>query len=393
MPAAVKAAARLAATTPTDLIPGLPNSVVLDCLIPRIPWHTRPLLTAVSKAWQKVMQEPSKYSSLTREAMCANETTWGGLVMVHQLSQEATEDYFKQVKVRKWMPPPHCLSMFDEAAQQWRRIPPIPAVAPLPVLHDCGIASLGRKLFVMGGWDPKTNAVSAEVFELDLGSGLWQWRKRKSMHTSKSLFFCKAVAGKIYVVGGASSHNHREEEPLPEVYDAGRDEWEVLPRVTLSRSFKYNGLAVTGHQVVAFGFRSLDLSKPGDLVNFWRLYDPVAKQWEDWDCVDHGCPCSNLLTGEHDLRDGFVNALDRCSKRWRRLDGRICSKAWRWEGGCRIAVDSCCAHNFLAVICKQRPHVYATICEGEGEGESESRSLSIWRGDLDYSGSRVLWCQ
>lgn len=291
------------------------------------------------------------------------------------------------------MPQPHCLSLFDEAAYQWRRIPPIPALAPLAVLHDCGIASVGRKLFVMGGWDPKTDAVSAEVFELDLGSGLWQWRRRKRMHTAKSLFFCKAVAGKIYVVGGASSYNQREEEPLPEVYDVAKDEWEVLPRVTLSRSFNYNGLAVAGMQVVAFGFRSLEVSKPGELVNFWRRYDPESKKWEDWDCADHARPCSNLLAGEHDLRDGFVNALDEQSKEWRQLKGRVCSKAWRWEGGRRIAAYSCCAHNFMAVMGTKRPHVYATICEGEGEGESESRSLNIWRGDLDYSGGHVYWRQ
>lgn len=372
-------------TQDNDLIPGLPSSIVLDCLLPRIPWHTRPRLRVASKSWLHTLQDPTCYSSLTREATQGEAGRAmrgeGGLIVVHQLSQAASDDYFKQIKVPKPMPQPHCLSIYDEQDGRWRQLPPIPAVRPLRILHDCGIACVGRKVFVMGGWDPRTDAVSAEVYMLDLGSGLWQWEKRTRMHTAKSLFFTKAVAGKIYVVGGASSQNHTDEEPLPEVYDVYNDRWDDLPRVTLSRSFNYNGLAVVGCQILAFGFRSLD---KGELVNFWRLYDPVSKTWGDWDC-DHA-DCGNLLAGDHDLRDGIIYKLDSGSKKWISFDGRVCTKTWRWEGGKRIVSDSSCAHNFFVVNDSSKPHAYATICEGENK-----TSLTIWRGDIDSRNRRLSW--
>eukprot|EP00249_Psilotum_nudum_P016768 c25980_g1_i1 orf=143-1315(-) len=358
-----------------QLIPGLLNSVVQDCLLPRLPWHTRPVLKAVSKAWNAVLQIPASCSALTRQT-----TLVEGLVIVHQVTEQASIEYFRQVKVERWMPQPHALSIYDEEAEQWRRLPPIPVVHPLNVLHDCGIACVDRKLFVMGGWDPKTDGVSALVYMLDLGSGCWQWEKRCSMHTPKAFFYSKSMAGKIYVVGGSSSQSRTEEEPAPEVYDYKKDRWELLPKVSVSRLFHYNGLAAVDCKVLAFGFCT---SERGDMVNFWRIYDPIAKEWNDWDC--DLARCSSLLAGDHDLRDGVVNKLDAASRTWTPFDGKVCTKTWRWEGGKKVISDSTCAHGFFVVTECSRPHVYATICEGD------NRCLTIWRGDIDYKFRRVTW--
>eukprot|EP00249_Psilotum_nudum_P005290 c18740_g1_i1 orf=340-1515(-) len=360
-----------------NLIPGLPNCIVLDCILPRLPWHTRPRMKALSKAWQSALKRPDSYSAITRKTAHIE-----GLVVAHQLSQDQGNDYFKHAKIQRWMPHPHALSIYNDEAKQWKQLPPIPAVKPLRILHDCGIACVDGRLFVMGGWDPKTDNFSSEVYMLDLGSGLWEWEKRCSMHTAKAFFYCKSIAEKIYVVGGSSTQSRKDEEPLPEVYDSNRNQWDLLPKVTVSRSFHYTGLAASSYEVLAYGFCT---SERGELVNFWRVYDPHAKQWRDWNF--DSSRCSNLLAGDHDLRDGIVNRLDTAKKSWTPFEGKVCTKTWRWEGHKKVMSDSTCAHSFFVVTESSRPHVYATICEGD------NRCLTIWRGDMDYNSKRVAWAQ
>lgn len=357
---------------PHALLPGLPNCVVLDCILPRIPWYTRPLLKSLSSSWLHALLLPHSYSSLTR--YIAPEE---GLILAHQLPEKASTDCLGLVR---HLPQPHALSIFNERTGKWRQLPPIPALRPLKVLHDCGVACVFGKLFVMGGWDPRSDAVSADVYMLDLGGGLWNWEKRQSMHTAKAFFHCKSVAGKIYVVGGSSSQNGLEEEPFPEIYDVESDRWDLLPRINLSRSFHYNGLAVANKQVLAYGFCA---AERGELVRFWRVYDPLTSKWADWDC--DLASCSRVVAGDHDLRDGVINRFDIRSKKWLPFAGKVCGKAWRWEAGKKVLCDSTCAHGFFVVTECSKPHVYATICEGE------NRCLSIWRGDLDYPYMTVSW--
>lgn len=229
------------------------------------------------------------------------------------------------------------------------------------------------KLFVMGGWDPRSDGVSADVYMLDLGGGLWQWEKRRSMHTAKAFFFCKSVAGKIYVVGGCSLHDGPLKEPRPEVYDVENDQWELLPSISLSRLF--HGLAVAGEQVLAYGLCGAD---GGEHTRFWRVFDPQTTQWTDWDC--DLASCSNFLAGDYDLRDGVINKFDAGSKKWIPLAGKV-------ESPTPKIGDSTCAHSFFVVSECTKPHAYATICEGD------NRFLTLWRGDLDYPCMKVSWQQ
>lgn len=367
--------------SPNVLVPGLPDSVVLDCVLPRVPWHTRPVLVATSRAWKQALRDPSVYRGLTRRAAGPGAQ---GLAMVHQVSDEESHEFFRKAKILRRMPHPHALSIHEEKVSMWRKLPPIPAFSPLRILHDCGVACVHGKLFVMGGWDPRTDAVRPDVYMLDLAGGLWQWEKRSPMHTAKAFFFCKAAAGKIYVVGGSSSQNAGlDEEPLPEVYDVDTDTWELLPKISLSRSFHFNGLAlIAGSHILAYGFCT---AERGELVSFWRVYDPVSADWSDYDCdLDS---CSRVLAGDHDLRDGIINKFDRSSRKWVPMAGKVSGKSWRWEGGQKVLSDSTCAHSLLVVSEASKPHVYATICEGD------KRCLTIWRGDLDYYCMSVFWRQ
>lgn len=367
-------------SSPNALLPGLPHSVVLDCILPLIPWHTRPLLKTLSKAWRDVLLDPSLYSSLTRSLAPLQ-----GLILVHQLSDDAATELSNRFPTKRRFPRPHALSIFDERARLWTQLPPIPDLQPLRILHDCGIACVDGKLVVMGGWDPRTNAVSDEVYLLDLGSGFWQWEKRCSMHTAKAFFFSKSVAGKVYVVAGTSSAAGRDEEPFPEVYDVQTDTWDLLPRINISRSFHFNGLSAAGNHVLAYGFRHFSSGEGGELTRFWRVYDSVTRNWSDWDCDLSNC--SRVLDGDHDLRDGIVHKFDAMRNKWRALAGKLSVQTCRWEGGKKVLSDSTCAHSFLVVTECSKPHVYATIWDGE------DRCLRIWRGDLNYSYYNVSWQQ
>eukprot|EP00250_Pteridium_aquilinum_P000133 c10150_g1_i1 orf=628-1707(+) len=308
-----------------ELIPGLPDFIVLDCVLPRVPWYTRAVLRAASKAWKHALREPHIYSELSR---CARGMKSHKLVMVHQLSEEATFECFMKMSTKRRMPRPHAISILEEGTQRvawridaahkrhqlddiwaWRKLPPIPTFAPLRVLHDCGIACVNGKIFVMGGWDPRTDTVSPDVYMLDITAGLWEWEAKSPMNFPRAFFHCTSSADKVYVVGGTSvSH---VEDPDPEVYNVDTNTWELLPRVNKSRSFHFNGLALIkgGNLVLTYGFCTTDR---GELVGFRSAYDPAVGVWSDYECdEDNNDDVKEGITSKFDNGgDGIVSKFD-----------------------------------------------------------------------------------
>lgn len=302
------------------LMPGLPDCVVLDCILPRVPWYARALLKVTSKAWKHALREPHAYSELSRRAQGTKLPT--GFVMLHHASEEAT------LNSKRRMPRPHAISIFEKDATRrvtwgeetlqpmcsikdawtWRKLPPIPAFAPLRILHDCGIACVNGKIFVMGGWDPRTDAVHRDVYMLNIAAGLWEWEAMPPMHFSRAFFHCTSMANKIYIVGGTSSPYN----PNPEVFNVDTHTWALLPRVGMSRGFHFNGLSLVkgGNLLLCHGFCT---TERGELISFRRAYDPVVGMWSDYECVE-------------DVKDDSVSKFD---------DGRYIASKWDDEDGAR----------------------------------------------------------
>ncbi|MCO5558834.1 hypothetical protein L7F22_012422 [Adiantum nelumboides] len=279
------------------LIPGLPNCLILDCILPKLPWYARAVLVTTSKAWNHALQEPHIYSELTRRAhrTICNQ----GLVLLHQLSDAETLDCFRTINMKRQLPRPHGLSMLEHrnstrphlnihrTDDSWtrRRLPPIPAFAPLRVLHDCGIVCVSGKIFVMGGWDPRTGAICADMYMLDIAAGLWRWEIVAPMHFRRACFHCISDAGRIYIVGGGSGSQNHDPDPDPEVYNVDNKTWELLPRVITSRYLHYNGLSFIkqANLLVAHGFC---ITERGELVRFRRAYSPEMCTWCDYEGED-----------------------------------------------------------------------------------------------------------
>ncbi|KAI5069037.1 hypothetical protein GOP47_0015338 [Adiantum capillus-veneris] len=230
-----------------DLIPGLPNCLTLDCILPRLPWHARAVLVATSKGWNHALREPHIYSELTRRAH--RTISRKGLVLLHQLSDAETFDCFRAINTKRRLPTPLALSILEDCSSTgsclnmhgtdnswtWRRLPPIPAYAPLK----------GQFVLACTCW------------------------------TSQP----------AYGVGGSSGSHIHDPDPNPEVYNVDTEEWELLPRVVMSRSLHYNGVSFIKHAnlLVTHGFRT---THRGELVSFLRAYSPVMGTWCDYEGED-----------------------------------------------------------------------------------------------------------
>lgn len=316
-----------------ELIPGLPNCVILDCIIPRLAWHTRAVLVATSKAWNVALQEPHIYGEPSRRAFDAVPRK--GVVLLHQLSEAETYDCFQQINTRRRLPRPHALSILEDqnltfphlsmhpTDDIWtrRRLPPIPDFAPLRILHDCGIACVNGKIFVMGGWDPRTGAACARMYMLDIGAGLWRWETMPPMNFPRAFFHCISSAGRIFAVGGrgASCLPDLYPDPDPEAYNVDTQTWELLPTVVLSRSLHYNGVFFVegANLLVTHGFC---ITERGEPVRFRRAYDPVTHAWRDHEC-EEGDDDVSLL--EDSIRSKWVDGRRCASKHGNVADGDI----------------------------------------------------------------------
>lgn len=152
---------------------------------------------------------------------------------------------------------------YDPAKDQWR------TVAPLPMgVHHPASASVGGKLYVMGGYDDGGRPLN-RVFEYDPAVNRWQ--ERSAMKTPRGALGAASINGKVYAVGGAPGR----QGVAAEVYDPSADTWTSLPNLPTPRD--HLAVVAAGGKLHVIGGR-ID-GNYGRNLAVHEVFDPASASW------------------------------------------------------------------------------------------------------------------
>ncbi|XP_038900934.1 F-box/kelch-repeat protein At2g44130-like [Benincasa hispida] len=261
----------------TELIPGLPEELGLDC-ITRLPHTTHRLASAVCRRWHQLISSPDFYyhrrkSGTTRLLACFIQ---------------ALPPAFSTTGWKLCTSLAYGLTVFDSLSQSWERIPPIPQY-PDGVPLFCHIASTEGKLVLMGGWDPETYDPIVDVFVYDFTR--CGWRKGKDMPSKRSFFAIGASDGRIFISGGHDESKNALKSAW--VYDLRTDEWTELPQMSQGRD-ECEGLMVGREFWVVSGY---DTERQGMFDASAEVYDIDSGEWRVVDQAWEAGRCPRACVG------------------------------------------------------------------------------------------------
>ncbi|XVE74341.1 hypothetical protein DITRI_Ditri12bG0009400 [Diplodiscus trichospermus] len=203
----------------TELIPGLPEELGLECLT-RLPYTAHRHASRVCHRWRNLLQSEYFYChrkklGYTQKVACMLQAFSSGIVNGPKEPGELRS---------------YGISVFDSASQSWDKLAPVPRYPNgLPLF--CQLASCEGKLVVMGGWDPVSYDPVTDVFIYDFMTQ--QWRQGKDMPSKRSFFAIGACSGRIYIAGGHDENKNALR--TARVYDLRNDEWTQLRELSQER--------------------------------------------------------------------------------------------------------------------------------------------------------------
>nr|XP_043609470.1 F-box/kelch-repeat protein At2g44130-like [Erigeron canadensis] len=277
----------------TELIPGLPDEIALECLT-RLHYIGHAVASHVCHRWRSLLLNPDFYyhrqkSGFTKKRAC----------FVQSLPvQEQTGPRGENIKPEKQTK--YGLSVFDPINGIWEQIDPVPKYPDgLPLF--CQVASTEGKLIVMGGWNPVSWEPLRDVFVYEFPTQ--RWTKRVDMPSTRSFFAVGACKGKVYVAGGHDENKNALRSAW--VYDVGSDEWTELAQMSEERD-ECEGVVIGSEFWVVSGY---DTDSQGRFKNSADVYDIVTGAWRRVDDVwgVSRCPRSCVAVGQ----DGNLTSWDQ----------------------------------------------------------------------------------
>ncbi|KAJ6797915.1 F-box/kelch-repeat protein SKIP30 [Iris pallida] len=206
------------------LIEGLPDAVALRCLA-RVPFCYHHHLQLVCHSW--------------RAAVRSHE-----LVKV-RCEVGATEELLCVLAFE----PDNVWQLYDPFRDHWITLPVMPS--EIRHLARFGVASVGGKLFVLGGGSDRVDPLTGDHDGTFATSEVWaydplcrEWTRRSSMLVPRAMFACCAVDGRIVVAGGFT--NFRKSIPKAEIYDPEADTWAPLPDLCRTHTSSCSGMLIWG---------------------------------------------------------------------------------------------------------------------------------------------------
>lgn len=176
---------------------------------------------------------------------------------------------------------------YDPATDRWTKKKPM----ALPS-HHVAVTELGGKIYVFGGFVPPTSGPPAWV---PIGNA-WEynpvddnWRELAPMPTKRGSPVAAAVGGKIYVIGGATTHPASTEPSVHparphravgtvEEYDPATNTWRARSPMPTARN--HAAVGVVGGKIYVIGGRIgaafISVASNTDVV---EEYDPATDQW------------------------------------------------------------------------------------------------------------------
>jgi hypothetical protein len=155
------------------------------------------------------------------------------------------------------------VDLYDPAADRWEPGPPL----PVPI-HHSGMAVVGDRVYVAGGYANEQDRWVAQAGVVSLGPGESSWRSEPSLLVARGGLALVAAAGRLVAVGGTTTGVTRSTEVLVPGQPGG---WRPGP--DLSQERDHLAGASSGGRVYAIAGRvgGLDTNLP--TVESW---DPVA---------------------------------------------------------------------------------------------------------------------
>ncbi|APO71355.1 Kelch repeat-containing protein (plasmid) [Rhizobium gallicum] len=178
--------------------------------------------------------------------------------------------------------------VYDAKADSWSQVKDMPEPA-----HHTATVALDGKVYVFGGfvgtggarqWQP-----IADAFSYDPKTDTWT--KLAPMPTARGSAEAVALDGKIYVIGGAHTHDHDREmkEPLwagvpnivgttVEEYDPATNTWRERAPMQTERNH-FLAAAVNGEIYAIDGRIGLPFVTKSDVTDLVEAYNPKTDSW------------------------------------------------------------------------------------------------------------------
>ncbi|KAK3019408.1 hypothetical protein RJ639_004658 [Escallonia herrerae] len=243
----------------TELIPGLPEEIALDCLT-RLHYTTHGVSSRVSHRWRELLQSRDFYyhrklTGHTRRVAC----------LIQSLPVQAESGGSKSVGQ-----PSYGVSVYDPVSGTWDRVEPVPKYpGGMPLF--CQVASTEGKLVVMGGWDPASWDPVRDVFVYEFATR--RWTQRREMPAKRSFFAVGASGGRVYVAGGHDDSKNALSSAW--AYDVSKDEWSELNRMSEERD-ECEGIMIGSAFVVVSGY---DTDSQGRFKTSAESYNIDTGEW------------------------------------------------------------------------------------------------------------------
>lgn len=152
------------------------------------------------------------------------------------------------------------LEAYDPAKNAWSLLSPLPMA-----VHHPAVASLGGKIYVMGGYSNLRFQPTARSFAYDIAADAWA--ELPPLPTARGAASAVALGGKVFVLGGNPSSQ------AVEAYDPATGEWEAHPPMPTGRDH-LAAVALGGRLLAAGGRGGGDFTRAN-----LEEYDPAARQW------------------------------------------------------------------------------------------------------------------
>src|SRR5262245_30364106 len=176
---------------------------------------------------------------------------------------------------------------YDPATDKWAKKKPMALAS-----HHVALTELNGKIYAFGGFVPPASGPPAWVpignaWEYDPAAD--SWKALAPMPTKRGSPVAATVGGKIYVVGGSSTHPESSEPAVHparphrsvatvEEYDPATNSWRARSPMPTARN--HAAIGVVNNKIYVLGGRIgaafVSVSSPTDIV---EEYDPATDQW------------------------------------------------------------------------------------------------------------------
>jgi len=266
------------------LIEGLPDAVALRCLA-RVPFCCHRQLQLVCHSWKAALRSPELF-----KARC---------------EVGATDELLCVLAFE----PENVWQLYDPLSNLWMTLPVMPS--EIRHLARFGVASVGGKLFVLGGGSDRVDPLTGDHDGIFATNEVWsydplcrEWARRANMLVPRAMFACCAMDGRIVVAGGFTSF--RKSISKAEIYDPEADTWSPLPDLCQTHTSACFGLVIRGKMhVVHKGLSMVQILQDGGrgwtVEDYGWLQGPMA--------VIRGEPY--VLNGGFILKQQKESAMDK----------------------------------------------------------------------------------